>query len=114
MSTGTALDITRENNFCPASTNMAKERVRIRVDGRVQGVFFRASARDEAVKLGLSGWVRNNPDGSVEILAEGEGEKLDELMGWCRKGPLDARVDELDASREKCLSEFDRFYIKYD
>jgi len=93
---------------------MSKERVRIIVSGMVQGVFFRASTRDEAVRLGIGGWVRNQNDGSVEIVAEGTREQIEEFIDWCRTGPPDARVDELDISRGEFLSEFDKFVIKYN
>ena len=65
----------------------------IRISGKVQGVFFRASAKDKADELNLSGFVRNEPDGSVYIEAEGEQEKLDQFIAWCRKGPRMSRVD---------------------
>lgn len=93
---------------------MNEERVRIVIIGRVQGVFFRASTRDEALRLGIGGWVRNQNDGSVEIVAEGDREQLEEFIDWCRTGPPDARVDELDTSRGEFLSEFDKFIIKYN
>jgi acylphosphatase len=70
------------------------ERVRVRavVSGRVQGVWFRESCRREADRLGVSGWVRNTPDGSVEIEAEGERAAVEALVGWARRGPQRARV----------------------
>ena len=67
----------------------------IRVEGRVQGVFYRASARAEAERLGLRGFVRNEPDGSVYAEAEGERDALDRFVGWCRRGPPHARVDRI-------------------
>ncbi|HKP96542.1 MAG TPA: acylphosphatase [Fibrobacteria bacterium] len=70
----------------------------IRVSGKVQGVFFRASARAEADRLGLRGFVRNEEDGSVYAEAEGERENLDEFLQWCRKGPPHARVEGVKAS----------------
>lgn len=70
----------------------------IRVVGLVQGVFFRASARDEARRLGLAGSVRNQPDGSVLISAEGPPAALDAFTAWCRHGPPRARVDRLDVT----------------
>ncbi len=57
------------------------------VTGRVQGVFFRASAREEAVRLGIDGLARNEPDGSVRIEAEGEPDALDRFVAWCGRGP---------------------------
>lgn len=75
---------------------MAREQVVAIVRGRVQGVFFRASAQREAARLGLVGWVRNLADGSVEILAEGERAPLERLIAWAQQGPEDARVDEVE------------------
>ncbi|HET6907678.1 MAG TPA: acylphosphatase [Rhodanobacteraceae bacterium] len=68
------------------------------IRGRVQGVFFRASTREQALKLGLSGYARNLADGSVEVLASGSGEALDALQEWLREGPPSARVENV--SRE--------------
>ena len=67
------------------------------VHGRVQGVFFRDSTRSEAQRLGLSGWVRNNPDGTVEVEAVGARPALEELHDWLGLGPPAARVDRVDA-----------------
>ena len=66
--------------------------VRFRVTGRVQGVFFRASTREQAVRLGLAGHARNLPDGSVEVVASGGAGALDELERWLHHGPPAARV----------------------
>ena len=71
-------------------------RVRARVTGRVQGVFYRASTVQEAARLGLVGWVRNEPDGSVLIEAQGEREGVEHLLAWCGKGPPGARVSRVD------------------
>jgi len=62
------------------------------VSGRVQGVFFRASTRTEALRLGLNGYARNVADGSVEVLASGDAAALDELQRWLHVGPPAARV----------------------
>ncbi len=70
--------------------------VTIRVHGRVQGVFFRASTRSVARRLGLSGWVRNETDGSVLIEAAGPCEALQAFVDWCRHGPEGARVEAID------------------
>jgi acylphosphatase len=61
----------------------------------VQGVYFRSDTRDRARSLGVSGWVRNAPDGSVEAVFEGEEERVQSMVAWCRRGPGGARVDEV-------------------
>lgn len=70
------------------------------VSGRVQGVFFRASTRERALELGVSGWVRNLPDGRVEVLACGPAEAIDRLHAWLAEGPPLARVEALECRRE--------------
>ena len=75
-------------------------RRRVRVWGAVQGVFFRASCAGEAERRGLAGWVRNMPDGSVEVVFEGEAAAVEALTVWCRRGPDGARVDGLEAADE--------------
>ena len=70
--------------------------VHLFVHGRVQGVFYRAKTQKVAEALGLTGWVRNCDDGSVEIHAEGDKAKLEELIEWCRKGPALASVSNID------------------
>ena len=77
-----------------SSAGMA--RVHLTIRGRVQGVYYRASMLQEAQHLGLKGWVRNCPDGSVEAVAEGTREKLEKLISWCWKGPPGARVTDID------------------
>lgn len=66
------------------------------VSGKVQGVFFRASARNRAQALGLRGFAKNLPDGRVEVLAAGDDAAIDELAAWLREGPPMARVDDLE------------------
>lgn len=70
----------------------------ITVSGKVQGVFFRASTRDKAKSLGLIGFVKNQPDGSVYIEASGDAEKLKELVTWCHDGPSQAIVENVETS----------------
>ena len=67
----------------------------IRVIGRVQGVGYRYALRDEALRLGVSGWVRNCADGSVQALLQGDDGSLELLIAWARRGPRAARVDEV-------------------
>jgi acylphosphatase len=68
------------------------ERIHLLISGRVQGVGFRYSALRTADSLGLRGWVRNLPDGRVEVMAEGDRGILDEFVQWCRRGPAGANV----------------------
>lgn len=75
---------------------MDKSAAHLIVRGRVQGVFFRASAQEVAGSLNLQGWARNCPDGSVEILAQGSPKELDKFIEWCRKGPVSASVTQVD------------------
>lgn len=88
-------------------------RVWLRVEGRVQGVWFRASTRAEASRLGLAGWVRNLPDGAVEAVAEGPREALETLVAWARRGPPGARVDQLQVDWEQPRGEPAGFVVRY-
>jgi acylphosphatase len=67
----------------------------------VQGVFFRAETRDRAASLELAGWVRNNPDGSVEAVFEGERDRVESIVEWCRRGPAHAQVANVDVAWEE-------------
>lgn len=71
----------------------------IRVKGRVQGVAYRAYARDKANQLGLNGYARNMPGGSVMLEVEGPVARLSAFYNWCKKGPMWARVDHIDLSK---------------
>jgi acylphosphatase len=92
---------------------MERARVHLLIEGYVQGVFFRASTQDVAERLGLTGWVRNLPDGSVEVVFEGPKDMLKEAVQWCRKGPPGARVTRVDESWQEYTGEFKRFDIRY-
>jgi acylphosphatase len=80
-------------------------RARVRIHGRVQGVFFRAETRSRARSLGLSGWVRNCPDGSVEAVFEGEAERVESMVDWCARGPSGASVEHIDLGWEEPAGE---------
>ena len=80
-------------------------RARVRVRGRVQGVFFRAETRARAESLGVSGWVRNAADGSVEAVFEGPDERVESLVDWCRRGPAGAEVGEVEVVAEQLMGE---------
>lgn len=84
-------------------------RAHITVEGRVQGVSFRASTVEAAALHGVLGWVRNKPDGAVEAVLEGEEESVKRLIEWCRTGPPTARVERLNLSWEPFKDEFDDF-----
>ncbi len=75
------------------------QRLELHIHGRVQGVAFRWYARGTARALGLTGWVRNQPDGSVKLVAEGPPEALDALLRWAGRGPDRARVDKVEEFR---------------
>jgi acylphosphatase len=90
---------------------MAQRRIGLRIRGIVQGVCYRACAQTEAVRLGLTGWVANRPDGSVELVAEGEQAALEELAAWCRRGPPHAQVFDLDQRWAEPTDDFTRFTI---
>jgi acylphosphatase len=80
---------------------MTAIRRRVKAHGRVQGVFFRDSTREEAHRLGVSGWVRNAEDGSVEGVFEGEPEDVEAMIWFVRSGPGSADVDRVDVDEEE-------------
>jgi len=86
-----------------------ERRLHALVSGRVQGVAFRWNTVRAAERLGLTGWVRNLPDGRVEILAEGDSSHLAELLAWLRKGPPGSRVEQVDSHFQEATSEYRDF-----
>ncbi len=90
---------------------MTQNRAEVRVSGRVQGVWFRQSTRQTAEQFGVTGWVRNCPDGSVEAVFEGEKSSVQRVIDWCRQGPRQARVDDLQVSWSAATDEFNRFQV---
>lgn len=91
----------------------ANERLVARINGRVQGVAFRWATRETAERLGLTGWVRNRLDGSVELVAEGDRARLEQLLDWCHQGPSMAAVENVDARWEPGRDEFSCFSIRH-
>lgn len=87
-------------------------RIHLIVHGRVQGIFFRASALELARELGLSGWVRNRLNGSVELVAEGSTEALGQFSAWCAKGPRGAVVRNVEVIDEAATGEFNSFDVR--
>jgi acylphosphatase len=93
-------------------TSLDKARVYLKIEGRVQGVYFRASTVAEAKRLDLTGWVMNSYDGSVEILAEGALANLEQLESWCRHGPPGAQVTNVKVGWEQPQNTFTAFTIR--
>jgi len=94
-------------------TEKEKARVHVLIEGRVQGVFFRAHTRDEALARGLSGWVRNLPDGRVEAVFEGDKAVVDNMLVWCRLGPRYSHVDHVEMEWQPYLGDLQAFRIVY-
>jgi acylphosphatase len=90
---------------------MALKQLQLLVRGRVQGVYFRASTQREARRLGITGWVKNRADGTIEIVAEGEEVSIRELYGWAQKGPTAARVERVDTRWRSFTGDFPDFRI---
>jgi acylphosphatase len=92
---------------------MENIRMHLIIKGRVQGVWFRDSTRREAIALGVFGWVKNRPDGAVEVLAEGPEAQVKKLASWCHKGPPAAEVSRVHEAAEKWQGEFSSFDIVF-
>ena len=90
---------------------MPAARAHLIIAGRVQGVFYRVTCQREATARGLSGWVRNLDDGRVEAVAEGEREKVEELISWCRRGPSGSGVADVEIVWEEPQGESGGFRI---
>ena len=92
---------------------MSRARAEVIVHGRVQGVFFRQSTMEMARDIGLTGRVRNCPDGTVAAIFEGDIDRVRQAVGWCEQGPPAARVDRVEADWQDYRGEFDCFKIAY-
>lgn len=92
---------------------MATRRVHAVVHGRVQGVSYRAGTVDEAVRIGLAGWVRNRADGTVELEAEGDADAVAALLAWCDTGPPAARVTRVDVDEQPPAGERGPFRARW-
>lgn len=92
---------------------MADIRMRLVIEGRVQGVWFRDSTRREADNLSVFGWVRNRPGGTVEVLAEGPEDQIKKLVSWCHHGPPAADVHRVYETGEEWQGEFKSFDIVF-
>jgi acylphosphatase len=92
---------------------MKKRRAHVWIAGRVQGVFFRAYTRDAAQLIGVAGWVRNLHDGRVEAVFEGEADKVEKMIEWCREGSPMSRVDRVEVIEEVYTGDFDRLAVAH-
>jgi acylphosphatase len=92
---------------------MERRRVRARVHGKVQGVFFRECTRGEAVRLGLSGWVGNRPDGTVEVVCEGASSQVDALLSWLDTGSPLSRVSRVEYAEESPRNDGNSFFVRH-
>lgn len=86
-------------------------RTHLYIEGNVQGVFFRKSAKMQADKLGVVGLVRNRRDGSVEVIAQGPKSKVNAFIKWCKKGPPFAKVDKVEVEWRKNFEDFEDFEV---
>lgn len=93
---------------------MTTARAHVQVYGMVQGVYYRVSTKNQAVSLGLTGWVRNCPDGSVETIIEGNKDLVEDMLAWCEEGPVGANVDRLSVDWELYTGEYSTFKIAPD
>ena len=91
---------------------MSEARVRVRVRGRVQGVFFRAETAERARSLDVGGWISNEPDGSVKAVFEGERGKLESLVAWCERGPRGASIEAVEAEWQEPRRDVSGFTVR--
>ena len=89
------------------------KRVRVIIHGKVQGVFFRAHVQEKAVELDLTGYARNLPDGSVEAVFEGDESDIEEMIDYCKEGPRNANVEDVEVIEEEYTGDYDCFEVRY-
>jgi len=90
-----------------------KSNIHVFITGRVQGVWFRASTKQKAEQLGITGWVRNTTDGRVEAIFEGEESSIKDMIEWCHHGPPHAKIEKVEKKDQNPTNGFDGFSIKY-
>ena len=90
-----------------------KVRAHVIISGRVQGVFFRMETKRAADRFGVSGWVRNQRDGTVEAIFEGDQDKVDAVLEWCNEGPPSAKVTDVNVQWQDYAGEFNKFDVSY-
>lgn len=88
-------------------------RAHVVVHGRVQGVWFRGTTREEARKLGLTGWVKNRWDGTVEAVFEGPASSVRRMVSWCHRGPRMAQVESVELEWQEATGEYGGFSVAY-
>ena len=93
--------------------NTQQTRAHLVISGRVQGVAFRYYTRRQAQALGLTGWVRNQPDGRVEVLVEGRDAEVEAMIEWCHHGPPSAMVTNVEITRSQASGQFPSFDITF-
>jgi acylphosphatase len=91
-----------------------KTQIHVLISGRVQGVWYRASTKQKAEELGLTGWVKNTVNGNVEAVFEGDEAIVDEMIAWCRVGPPLAQVANVKIIQKRVGGEFTGFAVLYD
>ncbi len=84
--------------------------VKLRITGKVQGVFYRAFTREKAQQLGIKGWEKNEPDGTVSAMGQGSEASLQQWIDWCREGPSEARVESVEVTGQP-IANFQQFEI---
>ncbi len=88
-------------------------RVHLTISGQVQGVFFRAHAQEKATDMGVFGWVANEADGTVSVVAEGPSNKINDFTDWCHSGPSTCQVKKVKVEKIPYMAEFADFSIRY-
>ena len=91
-----------------------KIQAHVTVSGKVQGVLYRAETASRARRLGVNGWVRNLTDGRVEAMFEGEEASVEKMIDFCRRGPPNAYVVDVNIRRKEWRGEFEDFIVRYD
>lgn len=97
----------------PPKTKAKNTRAHLLISGRVHGVWYRESTRQQADNLGLTGWVRNCESGEVEVVVEGADAAIDKLISWCRTGPSMAKVTDIGVDFDDYSGEFSSFSVKH-
>jgi acylphosphatase len=90
-----------------------KQSVYVVISGEVQGVWFRASTKKKADELGITGWVRNTPDGKVDAVFEGDESQVNRMIKWCHQGPPLSKVEKVEAKIQDPIKGFNSFKIRY-